>query len=266
MKGSWIVIAICLISLVVNVGCEGFVHDDETVTCPLVDTVCVIPKAVTDVDGNTYDAVQIGKQIWMAENMKTTRYADGVSIPKGQAGSLSFSTPFRYAPHSNEALVQDFGYLYNWFAVTRGATVSDQSQNHIQGICPNGWHVPTNSEWVDLTNYVSKKSQYLCSDNDRNIAKALASTSNWKDCSWLSCAVGNESYTNNATGFSALPAGNYGYGNSDDFGSFAYFWSASVDPNESAVALSYMMTYYSPEISQSNYGKGYGFSVRCVRD
>ena len=74
----------------------------------------VLTDAVTDIDGNSYDAVKLGNQVWMAENLRTTRYADGTSIPEGEMPSSG--SPFRYAPHGNPSNVSTYGYLYNWQA------------------------------------------------------------------------------------------------------------------------------------------------------
>ena len=133
----------------------------------------------------------------------------------------------------------------------------------VQGICPTGWHVPSDAEWSQLTDYVSSKSQYYCSNNPENIAKALASTSNWSS-SATTCVVGNTPSNNNATGFSALPAGAYtdnGYHNS---GTNALFWSATE--SSSSVVYDRQLYYHTATVSRSNFFKYSGFSVRCVRD
>ena len=231
------------------------------------ETAVVLPQAVTDIDGNTYDAVQIGNQVWMAENLRTTRYADGTTIPLDSMYSLT--EPYRYAPGLNQsngenmANVARYGYLYNWPAVMYGASSSDANPSGIQGICPNGWHVPSDAEWTQLTDYVSSQSQYVCGGDNTSIAKALASTTGWSSSSYP-CNVGYNPSTNNATGFSALPAGRY----SDFyyyFGDFAYFWSATE--HDDVYAHHTLLSYYSSYVSfHSVYYKYCGFSVRCVRD
>ena len=220
----------------------------------------VIPNAVTDVDGNHYDAVQIGNQVWMAENLRTTRYADGTTIPLGSSTSTIKS--YRYNPHNSANNVPTYGYLYNWPAVMHGASSSTANPSGVQGVCPNGWHVPSNAEWTQLTNYVGNQPQYQCNNSGDNIAKALASTTGWNS-STNTCAVGNNPSTNNATGFSALPAGSYD-GSYDDFGYDALFWSASENYDNDPYGR--FLSWGSAGVYGFNDDKSYGFSVRCVRD
>ena len=226
----------------------------------------IIPNAVTDIDGNIYDAVQIGNQVWMAENLRTTKYADGTSIPLGT--SASTTTAYRYAPGPNQSNeenmtnVTSYGYLYNWPAVMHGASSSESNPSGVRGICPTGWHVPSDAEWTELTNYVSSQSQYVCGDNNNRIAKALASTIGWNS-STGTYAVGNNPNTNNATGFSALPAGEYN-GSYINFGYYVYFWSATEGSGGGAYirGLDYNYAY----VDRDRYYEDNGFSVRCVHD
>ncbi len=230
-------------------------------------TAHVIRKAVADIDGNIYDAVQIGNKVWMAENLRTTRYADGTAIPKGN--STSTSTIYRYAPDANEGYVPSYGYLYNWPAVMHGSSSSSANPSGVQGICPQGWHVPSDAEWEQLSNYVSSQSQYVCIHSGVNgNAKALAATWGWKEYHSSSydynpCNVGCGIYDNNATGFSTLPAGKYPY-NSFSFGEGACFWTATAKDNEKA--MTYQLEYDYNCLDDGWRTKDAGCSVRCVRD
>ena len=221
----------------------------------------VLPNAVTDVDGNSYDAVQIGDQVWMAENLRTTRYANGESISLGT--STSTTTPYRYNPNDDADNVSTYGYLYNWSAVMHGASSSEANPSGVQGICPNGWHVPSDAEWTQLTNYVRSQTQYQCNNESYYIAKALASTTGWSS-STTTCVVGNNPSTNNATGFSALPAGGYGGGFYYYFGYFAYFWSATENNGDDAYGR--FLYYGDAHVGRHDYSRSSGLSVRCVRD
>ena len=241
-------------------------------------TADVIPKAVKDIDGNWYDAVRIGNQIWMAENLKTTRYADGTTIPLNEGGSLT--EPCRYYPDGSENSVQDYGYLYNWPAVMHGAESSETNPSGVQGICPKGWHVPSHAEWVQLRTYCKSTNEYTCNDNNENIAKALAADHDWEACietSIIECRIGYNLSANNATGFSALPAGfvhpSYGTDFNDEFGSATYFWSTSTCPMTTGsgipvyddawiLYLSSCDTYITIDAME----KDRGISVRCVKD
>lgn len=166
----------------------------------------------TDIDGNVYNTVQVGNQCWMKENLRTTRYADGVVIPQGEDSVWSTTEPYFYIL---DELASAYGYFYNWPAAVRGIVGSESNPSGLQGVCPTGWHVPSREEWSQLWNYVSSRPQYCCNGNPSNNAKALASSSDWniddymmgwEDCQ-NPCSVGNCVYANNATGFSALPAG-----------------------------------------------------------
>ncbi|MBP5650378.1 MAG: fibrobacter succinogenes major paralogous domain-containing protein [Bacteroidales bacterium] len=223
---------------------------------------CPGAATVTDIDNNTYNTVKIGNQCWMKENLRTTRYANGVNIPMGSTDSWTDTDPYRYVPDNNSSNVSTYGYLYNWPAVMHGASSSSANPSGVQGICPNGWHVPSDSEWTQLTNYVGSQTQYQCNNSSNYIAKALASTTGWNSDTYT-CAVGNNPGTNNATGFSALPAGNYCYGNCYNFGGYAKFWSATE-----SYGNAYTRTLYYTSAGVEGYSSDefYGFSVRCLRD
>ena len=217
-------------------------------------------STVKDVDNNTYNTVQIGTQCWMKENLRTTKYANGTAIAVGTSSSTT--TPYRYAPNGNESNVATYGYLYNWPAVMNGASSSDANPSGVQGICPTGWHVPSDAEWTQLTNYVSSQSQYVC--GNANIAKALASTTGWNSGT-ATCAVGNIPGNNNKTGFSALPAGYFYNGSYYLFGGGAYLWCATLYSSTSTLSRG---LYFNDAYVDRNYysSKHNAFSVRCLRD
>lgn len=141
-------------------------------------TANVLPRIVTDIDGNSYDAVQIGNQVWMAENLRISKYADGTSIPKGRLGNSNEwgETPYYYIPFNNNSYAYPYGYLYNWYAVMHGSNSSNSNPSRVQGVCPNGWHVPSEAEWIELKNTVKNNSLFHCGDCENCIAKSLAST------------------------------------------------------------------------------------------
>ena len=231
-------------------------------------TANVIRRAVTDIDGNCYDAVQIGDQVWMAENLRTTKYADSTSIPLGTSTSTTIA--YRYAPGAHQSYEENvmdnvarYGYLYNWQAVMHGASSSAANPSGVQGICPEGWHVPSNAEWTQLTNYMKTQPEYTASGNADNLAKALAATWGWNSSSNTD-APGNNPSTNNATGFSALPAGYYN-GRYYYFCNNANFWSATERNDENTYYLSLYCSYAGVMYEESG-DKYDGFSVRCVRD
>ena len=216
---------------------------------------------VTDQEGNVYPVVQIGSQCWMKENLRTTHYANGTSIALGS--NASTTTAYRFYPDNSSSNVSTYGYLYNWKAVMGGSSSSSANPSGVQGICPTGWHVPSDAEWTQLTNYVGSQTQYQCDNSSNKIAKALASTTGWNS-STNTCYVGDNPSTNNATGFSALPAGYYS-GYYKDFGNYAFFWSAT-EYNDNHAAYLRDLQYNNPGVLRGNVYEDFGYSVRCVRD
>ena len=226
----------------------------DAVPCPGTPTV-------TDYDGNVYNTVQIGQQCWMKENLRTRHYANGDSIPAA-VGSYT-STPCYYNDATSSIPLAQRGYYYNWSAVMHGASGSSANPSDVQGICPQGWHVPSDAEWTQLANYVGSHSQYVCDGDSTHIAKALASPTYW-DSSSNSCTPGNDPSTNNLTGFSVVPMG---LTNEPDFfyhvGSRAYFWS-STEYSLANHAWHYSMGYNTEGMGRGFVGESSGFSVRCV--
>ena len=221
---------------------------------------CPDATTLTDRDGNIYNTELIGNQCWMKENLRTTKYADGTPISQG---SNSYSTIANwYYPNDDASNKTTYGLLYNWWAVMRDSSSSSANPSEVQGICPTGWHVPSDAEWTQLTDYVSSQSQYVCGNDNTYIAKALSSTIGWNS-STNTCAVGSTPSNNNATGFSAFPAGHYLNGSSN-FGVYAPLWSATESNNYNAWRL--CLSSARAQVYRDSYGKSCGCSVRCVKD
>ena len=214
---------------------------------------------LTDIDGNVYNTVQIGQQCWMKENLRTTHYANNVTIPAGT--TFSTITPYRYAPNNDVANVPDYGYLYNWPAVMHSASSSTANPSGVQGICPNGWHIPSLAEWEQLEEYVSSQSEFICGNNNTKIAKALSATFGWNS-SPTPCAPGNNTETNNTTNFSALPAGS-AFIEYSDIGNETNFWSTSDGYD---CAFRYVIYRDWAQIGNGTSGLAEGLSVRCVKN
>ena len=207
---------------------------------------CPGTPTITDYDGNIYNTVQIGDQCWMRENLRTTHFSDGTAIPAGGSAYSSTTEPYYYVNSVVDASI--FGYYYNWPAAVDA--------------CPAGWHLPSDAEWTQLTDYVSGHSDYTCGGDNSYIAKALTSTSGWNIFT-SSCCVGNDQSSNNASGFAAVPSG---YGSLSFYyrGEKAYFWSSTE--YGSNAASSRLLSYASPIVNQLNYNRYFGLSVRCLRD
>lgn len=212
---------------------------------------------VADYDGNEYATVQIGNQCWMKENLRTRHYSNGVPIPFGT--TTDNVMPYCYYPNNSSQNVLNYGLLYNWPAVMNGASSATTS---VQGICPNGWHLPKEADWVELFLYAGYDNDCICDGNFNYIAKSLASATGWVNSS-VSCAVGNQPSSNNATGFSALPAGLFN-GQYTTFSSAAYFWSDT--PVSSTHAYQCNLKSSSPEVDvdATGFNKNNALSVRCL--
>lgn len=227
------------------------------------DNTC-IENAVQDYDGNSYNATKLGDQIWMASNLTTTHYADGTDI------SISIEYP-----NENPDNAEQYGYLYFFMDVTRGA-YSEENPNPsgVQGICPDGWHLPSLAEWDQLKFYLeSHPDQYI--EPSGSIAKALASTEGWLASSSYG-TPGNDPSTNNSTGFSAMPAGvSRGDGTFLGFQQSAYFAASNtlnfwLDDQpftaSSNASLSNNSTEISTELKKTPYADYWTYSVRCVKN
>jgi uncharacterized protein (TIGR02145 family) len=246
----------CVVADTITVGFLPIDIVIDSKSCPSAPTV-------TDHEGNVYATVQIGNQCWMRENLRTTRYADGTSIPEGFYASSS-TYPYYYNYGSSSIPLAERGYLYNWSAAMHGASSSIANPSGVQGVCPMGWHLPSDAEWTQLTNYMCGESDYICSSNTSHIAKALASATGWKSSAG-NCVVGNDQNANNASGFQGVPAGHWDhqYVGFYETREGANFWSSTDSSN---TAYGRNLCYYYSHVTRFSPSKAYGFSVRCLRD
>ena len=227
---------------------------------------CIGTPTLTDRDNNIYNTVELGEQCWMRENLRTTKYADGVSIPQGVGGSSIAAWSY---PHFDASNMNTYGLLYNYAAVMRNESVTNDNPSGVQGICPTGWHVPSDAEWVQLINYLGHQDQYVCDNINTNVAKSLASTTGWSGGS-DACAVGNTPANNNATNFSGMPAGYFYPTMSTDesyFGAIAVFWTTTSPSNNDYSSMYGRQLYCnSATVGRGGCPAGCGYSVRCLRD
>ncbi|MCF8275286.1 MAG: T9SS type A sorting domain-containing protein [Flavobacteriales bacterium] len=192
---------------------------------------------VTDIDGNVYNTVVIGTQVWMAENLKTTRLNDGTPVPlvSDYTDWPALTTPGRCWYGNDEAANADtYGAMYNWYTV------------NTQKLCPTGWHVPTDAEWAELMDLYGG----VAAGN----ALKEAGTAHW--------AVPNTGATNES-GFTALPGGQRGaYGVFDLIGLAGTWWTATaIDIYNPG---SYLLVSASGYAGYSNDNKEAGKSIRCM--
>ena len=217
------------------------IYSNQIIVRITADEANTISGFCVDIDGNEYETVSIGNQIWMAENLKVSKYRDGSSIPTGHSnsdwGNLSTGA---YAVYENvNENANTYGYLYNWYAAT-------DSRN----IAPDGWHVATDAEWTTLTDYLGGTS--VAGGKMKETG-----TSHWNS---------PNTGATNESGFTAFPGGyrNDGDGNYGNIGSSGYFWSSSEI--YSSLAWERLLNYNSSEVNRYYTNKKHGFSVRCVRD
>ena len=200
---------------------------------------------VKDIDGNSYKTVTIGVQTWMAENLKTSRYSDGTTIPNITDNTQwQNNTTGAWAYYNNDAANNaKYGKLYNWYAVSK-------TTNGNKNVCPTGWHVPTDAEWTVLTDYLGD--EFVAGGKMKEVGTT----------SWNSPNTG----ATNTSLFTGLPGGYRFYdGNYYFIGDFGYWWSSSENDTYSAWYRG-LSSYSGHALRNASSNKGYGFSVRCLRD
>lgn len=229
---------------------------DQTYYFHYTGDPCPGTPTVTDIDGNTYNTVQIGNQCWMKENLKTTTYRNGTSIPNvTDANAWGNFTTGAYVWHDNDASWKHlYGALYNWH------TTVDAN-----GLCPDGWHVPTNDEWTTLTNFIGGTGELHGNElkSCRQVNSPLGGgcyTSEHPRWNSNSSNWGTDDY-----GFSGLPGSHrFINGDFDYIGISGLWWSSTED---SAYNAWYRVLNYSyGYVIVNDYRKQAGFSVRCLRD
>ena len=197
---------------------------------------------LTDNDGNIYNAAQIGTQVWMTENLKTTRFNDNTKIPNvtENAAWITLSTP-AYCWYKNSEITNDYKYgaLYNWFAVNTGK------------LCPSGWHVPEEADWSILTDYLGGEYSAGGKLKEQGVNH------------WFSPNLG----ASNIFGFTALPAGYRSGLTSGSFRAIGYigWWWASTE-SDLNWARNRTMAFDVSEIARGQGLKRNGYSVRCVKN
>jgi uncharacterized protein (TIGR02145 family) len=210
---------------------------------PIPGTRCPGTPSVTDIDGNMYHTVQIGNQCWTQSNLKVSKYRNGDNIPTGLSNTAWQSTTAgAYAIYNNDPVNDGlYGKLYNHYAVTDS-----------RGLCPTGWHVPTDGEWSTLEAFLGGSSV---------AGGALKSTATQPTPGgWNSPNVG----ATNSSGFSAGPGGLRDYnGDFINDGSDGLWWSSSLS---GTIAWFRVLNSNVGNISRFNLNRSRGFSVRCLRD
>jgi uncharacterized protein (TIGR02145 family) len=196
-----------------------------------------------DGDGNQYDIVTIGSQVWMAENMKTKKYLNGDLIGTTTPATLDISNEsipkYQWSYNNDESNVATYGRLYTWYAVTDN-----------RKLCPEGWHVPTAVEWVALSDFLGGE------DVAGGKLKEVGNVH------WISSEYGGAT---NESGFTGLPGGLHSYnGLFSGIGSVGIWWSSWESRTYLGVAFG--LNYLYPDAKIEGEEKSKGYSVRCIKD
>lgn len=221
---------------------------------------------VTDIDGNVYQTVVIGAQVWMAENLKTTRYNDGVDItyPGDNNAAWENNTNGAYAWYDNDIANKDiYGALYNFYAV-------DPNSNGGRNICPEGWRVSDVSDWLELTDYLISNYDHISQNNVANALKSCRQVNSPEggDCNTSAHPRWDADGTHYGTdefGFGALPGGRrYMYGNYQMKGQYGHWWTQTGSGD--FMGSFRAMLSYDGGVFESQFFKGTGMAVRCIKE
>jgi len=197
-------------------------------------------NSLKDIEGNKYKTVSIGTQIWMSENLKTTKFNDGTEIPivtdnevwaKLQTPALSW---YNNDPVENK---KTYGALYNWYSVNTNK------------LCPAGWHVPNEGDWASLTTFLEGAA--VAGGKLKE-----AGTAHWKS---------PNTDATNETGFTGLPGGYRSFEGAFNYMGLSGYWWSSTAYNESSI-LFWNLRYKGGNVYRYLSEKFCGFSVRCLKD
>jgi uncharacterized protein (TIGR02145 family) len=197
-------------------------------------------NVIVDKDGNSYKTVQIGTQTWMAENLRTTTYQDGTSITYSPDAAAWSASTDAYCWYDNDetAHKESDGALYSQYAVVS-----------TKGLCPTGWHVPSDSEWTILMEYLG------------GTAIAGGKLKKQGTDEWTSPNTGAD----NSTGFTALPSGFRATSGYFEFlNTYGFWWS--TDSHSDEQGYTWVVNNMNTNFYKNIWSKHAGYSVRCIKD
>lgn len=219
-----------------------------------------IPTSIEDYDGNEYQTIRIGNQIWMAENLKVTHYADGTKIPlvtdEGIWANLednNLDDAYCYYNNNTNGESDIYGALYTWAAAMNKSNTSATNPSGIQGVCPTGWHLPSSLEWSELM------------DELGGVEVAGGKLKETGISLWWDPNIG----ATNESGFSARPGGlrdAWGIYSFYNQGGVGFWWSATETTFSDSLAVSQPLASNQPFADIGEIRKSYGISVRCLKD
>lgn len=260
-SSAWLLVALIALNPLLT-SCSD---DDDDVDYP------IFGDGVTDVDGNAYQTIIIGGQEWMAENLIVTSFPDGTDIPSGfTAEEWSQLETAAYAVHDHQdvdgidlpqEMVSTYGMLYNWHAV------SDE-----KGLCPEGWHIPSDADWQQLLDYLEQEHGIMNQDEAGGAGNALKAARQdghpWggdhntaEHPYWL---AHEKHHGTDDFAFNVVPAGGRG-----DDGLYknllegAGFWTNTEA--SAGKAWHHYIIHLAGNVSRDDFDKRFGLSVRCIR-
>ena len=223
-----------------EVGGAEFGYDLLTELTLKVLNALSCPATVEDGEHNLYDVVEVVGYCWTKQNLKPTLYPDGTTEIEGAMVYHNLSHP------DEEAMVATYGRLYTWASAVNAAadgTVTPGADGYVQGICPDGWHIPTKTEMDEL--------------------KALPAEEIRTAELWVT-----PNANTNSTGFTALPAGRYNAALTryEGLSSQTDWWSVADDPSSGSPVTSLSVVYYCDSPIDGTPAAADGLSVRCVKN
>jgi uncharacterized protein (TIGR02145 family) len=213
-------------------------------------------STVTDIDGNVYKIIKIGNQVWMSENLKVIHYPNGDPIPLITSSVMWQNLPDdnmsdAYCWYDDDIKNKDiYGALYTYAAAIGDNWERDNSKLNKQGICPDGWHLPSDEEWTELIGYLGGEG--IAGGRMKDMSTTY----------WNSPNTGAD----NSSGFTALPGG-YRHGNDGTFnyvGLDGLWWSSTEHSSSNAYCRH--LDYGNAHVDRYDPSKSFGLSVRCIRD
>ncbi len=229
----------------------------ETGTLPSTLSPDLTYGKTTDIEGNEYHTIAVGKQTWIVENLRVTKFRNGEIIPLVTDNSkwqkLSTAAQCTYNNNTEANSIRKFGRFYNYYAV-----------NDVRNLAPEGWHVADSTDWNELTNYLKNNPGVA-----KSLAQAIASKTDWVE-SPFPAAIGApdpETYliVNNTSGLAALPCGiRADYGQFTGVGVYCAWWVANESDGNNAGFRS--LNNYGNTTGRNFYNQAFGLSVRCVKN
>ncbi len=222
------------------------------------DEITLVYGTITDVDGNKYKTIKIGTQIWMAEDLKCSRFNDWTPIDLIEE-NITWRTTITaaYCWYNNDIINKNtYGAFYNWFVV---------NPLNSKNICPSGWHVPTDSEWTKLVQFLDSTTEPnsgIQSESAGNFLKTSGTLENGNGL-WT---TPNEN-ANNSSGFSAIPGGERiwsgSFGGQNHIGAW---WSSTQSTGNIGQAYNRSLVTENGIVFRESQPKKWGHNLRCIKN